>query len=188
MAAYKRDKPSGPLGRALPTGKTVPISTFAALFSELISYHRARTASLAELESKLSDAGYGVGYRMFEMFSLRTGKRELDVISAMKLVSGPLWTQLFGRTADHLDVNKEAAVPEYRIWENLPATNSFISLPKEYSRFNPAAYIAGIVRGMLDGAGFSCHVETMSAKSDGSVDKTVYVIRFSEAVMAREGT
>jgi len=116
MAAYKRDKPSGPLGRALPTGKTVPISTFAALFSELISYHRARTASLAELESKLSDAGYGVGYRMFEMFSLRTGKRELDVISAMKLVSGPLWTQLFGRTADHLDVNKEAAVPECTLW------------------------------------------------------------------------
>ena len=177
----------GALERRLPLAgggdrpPLLPVSTFAALFCEVISYHRTRTASIAELESRLSEAGYGVGVRLLELLSLRSGRRETDAVSAVKALSGAVWTQLFGRPADHLDVNKDAAGAEYRIWDNLPVTNTFISLPKEYARFNPAAFVAGIVRGMLDGAGFSCTVSAMNAASDGPVEKTVYVIRFTGA-------
>lgn len=156
----------------------------------MINYFtRGKKGSIAELEARLSDVGHGVGYRMLELFSLRTGKRELDVVNMVKLVSGPIWTHLFGKTADHLDVNKDAASPEYRIWDNLPLTNTFISLPKELSRFNPACFIAGVVRGILDGAGFPCTVQTMSADApEYAVDKTVYVITFAPAVLGREGS
>ena len=32
--------------------------------------------------------------------------------------------------------------------------NKYISLPKDYASLNCAAFVAGIVRGALDGAGF----------------------------------
>jgi hypothetical protein len=108
-----------------------------------------------------------------------SGRREADAVAAVRALSGPVWTQLFGRPADHLDVSKEGGVVEYRIWDSLPATNTFISVPREYSRFNPACFIAGLVRGMLEAAGFACVVQAGSAPADGPVDKTVYVIRFT---------
>jgi len=175
------------LDRRLPDGLTAgagarggaPIATFAVLYAEVLAYHRTRTASTAELEARLSEAGAGVGVRLYELLALRSGRREPDAVSAVKALSGTLWTQLFGRPADHLDVNKEGGVVEYRIWDNLPATNTFISVPKEYSRFNPACFIAGLVRGVLDSAGFPCSVAALNAASDGPIDKTVYVIRFT---------
>lgn len=111
--AGRRDRPPPPLARPIPAGKTVPATTFCSLYAEMINYFtRGKKGSIAELEARLSDVGHGVGYRMLELFSLRTGKRELDVVNMVKLVSGPIWTHLFGKTADHLDVNKDAASPE----------------------------------------------------------------------------
>lgn len=37
---------------------------------------------------------------------------------------------------------------------DLPFTK-FVSVPREMGHLNPAAFVAGIVRGALDGAGFS---------------------------------
>ncbi len=180
--------PEHPLGRKLPVGKTVPATTFCSLFGEMINYYRTKKGgSIAELEARLHEAGAGIGYRLLELLSLRTGKRELDVLHAVQFVSGPVWTHLFGRRADKLDVSKDGGVTEYRIWDNLPLTNTYISLPRELARFNPACFIAGIVRGVLDGAGFPCAVRTMSADAaEFAVDTTVYVIAFAASVWARE--
>ncbi len=46
-----------------------------------------------------------------------------------------------------------------------PATNSFISVPKDASRFNPAAFVAGIIRGTLDSAGFVSIVITENVRA-----------------------
>lgn len=119
--AGRRDRPQPPLARPIPAGKTVPATTFCSLYAEMINYFtRGKKGSIAELEARLSDVGHGVGYRMLELFSLRTGKRELDVVNMVKLVSGPIWTHLFGKTADHLDVNKDAASPECASASNDP--------------------------------------------------------------------
>jgi hypothetical protein len=40
------------------------------------------------------------------------------------------------------------------IREAEPLTNHFISMPKELARLNPAAFVAGILHGMLDAASF----------------------------------
>ena len=43
---------------------------------------------------------------------------------------------------------------EYMISDYDLLISKFISVPKSYSSFNPGALAAGIVRGMLDSAGF----------------------------------
>ena len=63
------------LDRRLPeagaASARAPIATFAVLYAELLAYHRSRTASTAELEARLSEAGAGIGARMAELTALR---------------------------------------------------------------------------------------------------------------------
>ena len=40
------------------------------------------------------------------------------------------------------------------IYENAPITNAFVSVPADMSQFNGAAYIAGIIAGIMDSAKF----------------------------------
>ena len=41
--------------------------------------------------------------------------------------------------------------------DNQPLTNKFISVPKEFGDLNCAAFIAGIVKGVLDSTDFVLH-------------------------------
>lgn len=43
---------------------------------------------------------------------------------------------------------------EYMISDNDLFVNKFISVPRDMGQLNCAAFVAGIVRGVLDGAGF----------------------------------
>lgn len=43
---------------------------------------------------------------------------------------------------------------EYMISDASLPTNRFVSVPKSYGSFNPGALVAGIIRGLLDAAGF----------------------------------
>ena len=45
-------KPVAALARPLPAGRTVSASAFAFMFSELLNYHRQRTANLTEVASR----------------------------------------------------------------------------------------------------------------------------------------
>ena len=71
----------------------------------------------------------------------------------LQFVSGPLWTQLFGKPADALEKSKDQP-NAFMIRDESPITNFFISVPRDAARFNPASFLAGIVRGVLDSAGF----------------------------------
>jgi hypothetical protein len=44
---------------------------------------------------------------------------------------------------------------EYMITDYDMMFNKFISVPKTYGSFTPSAIVAGVVRGILDAAGFS---------------------------------
>lgn len=93
-----------PLAKPLPSGRTVSLSAFAFLYGEMVSYFQARTTSMADLETRLDNAGYGIGVRLLELtaFKDRPAKRDITVLSALQFVSGTLWTHLFGKTADTL--------------------------------------------------------------------------------------
>ncbi len=130
------------LQRTLPRAgdRNVSLSTFGFLFAEFISYYQQRVTSMSDLETRLESAGRDVGVRFLELVAFRDrgGKRESTVVGMLQFVSGPAWQCLFGKNADALEKSTEQP-NQYMIREDEPITNTFISMPKEYSKVNVAA-------------------------------------------------
>ena len=105
----------------------------------------------------------------------------------LQFVSGAMWASLFGRPADALEKSTDKA-HTYMIRDDEPLVGSFISVPKDMARFNPASFMAGIVKGVLEGAGFPCAVKAVTVPApEGAVrDRVVFLITFDESVAARE--
>jgi trafficking protein particle complex subunit 5 len=91
------------------------------------------------------------------------------MITNSKYVSNVVWRHLFNKEADSLqrsmeneDECKRISCPNYfsfeglpdMIHENNPVTNTFVSLPADMGQLNCAAYLAGIIAGVLDSAKF----------------------------------
>jgi hypothetical protein len=85
------------------------------------------------------------------------------------------------------------------ISDNEPLVNAYISVPREMSQLNCAAFVAGIVEGVCDGAGFrttgvSAHWAAEGGEGpvkSGGVQgmwpgKTVFLIKFAPEVLERE--
>ena len=104
---------------------------------------------------RLEDAGYGVGHRVLELLAFRERqyKRETKLIGVLQFVSSTVWKALFNKVADSLERSTENE-DEYMIHEREPITNAFVSAPADMSQLNCAAYIAGIISGVLNGASF----------------------------------
>ena len=110
--------------------------------------------------------------------------KEVRVIGALKFVAETLWKGLFGKAADSLEKGVDGD-QEYMIHEATPVTNHFVSVPTHLGSLNCASYIAGIVKGVLDGSGFACEV-TAHSVDEGGANKTVFLLKFSEDVIARD--
>lgn len=72
-----------------------------------------------------------------------------------------------------------------------PLVNRYISVPSDYGHFNCAAFIAGIIHGALDAAGFSAEVTTRALAKNGDAEPrsdqvAVYYIKFDASVVERE--
>ena len=155
------------------------LSAFSSLFSEVVTYFHGRVTSMSDLETRLEATGQGVGARFLELVAFREkpGRRETTVVGMLTFLTGPAWQSLFGKSADALEKSTEQA-HTYQIREDAPITNLFISMPKDYSRVNVAAYVAGIIRGMMEAAAFPCTVKavTVPAAAGSPLDKTVFVV------------
>jgi hypothetical protein len=77
------------------------------------------------------------------------------------------WKSLFGKNADALEKSAENE-NEYMIKEMDPVTNKFVSVPAELGKLNCAAYIAGIISGILEGTGHPAAVSAHTIE-DGMV-------------------
>lgn len=117
-----------------------------------------------------------------------------------------MWTHLFGRQADRLEKSSNPETPdEYMIIDNEPLVNAYISVPREMSQLNCAAYVAGMIEGVCDGAGFPARVTAHSVgaqatggSSEGGAGaeggavqemwpgKTVFLVKFAKEVLERE--
>ena len=104
---------------------------------------------------RLDRVGYDVGIRILELLSYRerSMKRHLEVLDILKYIHSVAWPYMFGKKADDLQ-QANAADDEYMISDNDLLVGKFISIPKSYSSFVPGSLVAGIVRGMLEAAGF----------------------------------
>ena len=81
------------------------------------------------------------------------GRRETRLINILQFVSSTVWKSLFGKAADALERSTDNE-DEYMISDSAPLTNQFISVPPDLGQLNCAAFIAGIIKGVLDGAQF----------------------------------
>ena len=75
------------------------------------------------------------------------------------------------------------------IIDNEPLVNKFVSVPKEMSQLNCAAWVAGVVEGVCDAAGLSaeCSAHSLEGGKEGAAPgRTVILVRFGESTMDRE--
>ena len=72
------------------------------------------------------------------------------------------------------------------IIDNTPVTNQHISVPKEMSQLSCAAYVAGVIEGVCDGAGFGAKVSAHNHGTDVWPNRTVFLVKFDEKVLERE--
>eukprot|EP00752_Nemacystus_decipiens_P001674 g1625.t1 len=166
----------------------VSLSAFSFVFSEMVQYFQDRVTSIADLERKLEEAGYGMGLRVLELqtFRERLQKRRVRLLPMLQWVSSNVWKALFGKTADSLERSTENE-DEYMIHEREPMTNSFVSVPADLGQLNCAALVAGVIAGVLDGASFPARVSAHNVEMEkGQRDKTVFLIKFDPEVLARE--
>ncbi|KAF2148240.1 TRAPP I complex [Myriangium duriaei CBS 260.36] len=170
----------------------VSLSAFAHIFNSLISYHQTRAPSVSDLESRLATSGYPIGVKMLDLLLYRqpqrTATRPTRLLELLQFIHTQLWRALFFRTADALELSTSSNA-EYMITDNEPLVNSFISVPKDMSQLNCAAFVGGMIEGVCDAAGFP--TETVTAHSAGEGDemwpgKTIFLIRFKKEVVERE--
>ncbi|KAK1445269.1 transporter particle component [Colletotrichum cuscutae] len=171
-------------------------SSFAYLFSEMVSYAQRNVKDISELEQRLNVQGHSIGLKLLDLLLFRepprTQTRPLTIITLLHFIKQSCWQHLFGRQADRLEKSADPAKPdEYMIIDNEPLVNAYISVPREMSQLNCAAYVAGIVEGICDGAGFPARVSAhnIAAKDEHEMwpGKTVFLVKFRPEVLEREG-
>ncbi|KAG1678957.1 hypothetical protein FOA52_013020 [Chlamydomonas sp. UWO 241] len=182
------------LDRPLPKTRqevpTVSLSAFAFLTSEILQYTMDNASSTSDLDERLDRIGFEVGTRQLELLSWRADRqprRRPEVLDALRFVHSVAWPHLFSKTADDLQ-QAAAADDEYMISDSNLPTIRFVSVPKSYGAFNPGALVAGIVRGLLDAAGFPARVSAHFVEQRDGRGKatTTFLIKFDASVMARE--
>lgn len=184
-------KPSNIADRPLSKSRleTVSFSAYAYLFSELISYAMDRAASITELEERLDKVGFDVGLRLLELLCWRekVPKRRPEVLDILKFIHSSAWPFMFGKTADDLQ-QANAADDEYMISDHDLLVGKYISIPKSYATFVPGSIAAGMVRGMLDAAGFPARVSAHFVEStqQRSRPTTTILVKFDKVVMQRQ--
>lgn len=158
------------------------LSAFAFLFSEMVQYSRKRIESTSDLERKLELLGHNIGLRVLELISHRekSGRRETKLVEILQFITSVCWKSLFGKPADGLQKSAENE-NEYMISELQPITNKFISVPAEHGKsLNCAAYIAGIIAGILEGANQPARVTAHLVDNGDGQEKTVFLIKMEE--------
>ncbi|KAK9453610.1 NO signaling/Golgi transport ligand-binding domain-containing protein [Dipodascopsis uninucleata] len=164
------------------------LAAFSFLFSEIVQYSQKNVEGIQEMEKKLSDYGYRVGQRVLEWTVVRetkNAKREIRVLSLLQFIHSVIWKSILGKPADALEKSKDME-DEYMIIDNDPVVNKYISVPKEMSQLNCAAFQAGVIEAVLDGCQFPARVTAHSVPTDLFPLKTVFLIKLDPIVLERE--
>lgn len=171
----------------------------------------------ARPQNRLNVQGHPIGLKLLDLLLYREPPRQQarprDIITLLHLIKIQLWTHLFGRQADQIQRSSNPDTPdEYMIIDNEPLVNAYVSVPREMSQLNCAAYVAGMIEGVCDGAGFPARVTAHSvggqaaaggdggagagggdagAAAAGAVQemwpgKTVFLVKFAGEVLERE--
>ncbi|MBA0657959.1 hypothetical protein Goklo_010211, partial [Gossypium klotzschianum] len=126
--------------------------------------------------------GVSAGTMNLCFFMPQGNRRETRLLGILSFVHSTVWKVLFGKVADSLEKGTEHE-DEYMISEKDLLVNKYISIPKDMGTFNCGAFVAGIVRGVLDGAGFPAVVTAHFVPMEGlQRPRTTILIKFAEEV------
>ncbi|GFP81706.1 trafficking protein particle complex subunit 5 [Phtheirospermum japonicum] len=191
---------SNVLDRPLGKGKQeVSLSAFAFLFSELVQYNQTQVEQHSR-SWKEDYTEYLISFLNVDQirgcwlccWSQGSGtslsQREvLTKVTLHALVPVPRPRSYCNaiQVADSLEKGTEHE-DEYMISEKELLVNRFISIPKDMGAFNCGAFVAGIVRGVLDNAGFPAVVTAHFVPVDGQQrPRTTILIKFAEEVLLK---
>ncbi|KAK7492878.1 hypothetical protein BaRGS_00015825 [Batillaria attramentaria] len=181
MASMGKQKSSS-LDKSLSKGKPeVNAATYALLFSEIVQYCQNRVYTVPELQNKLAEMGQHVGSHLLDVLFLREKgfKREIKLLSMLIFIKSNFWKTVFGKEAEKLEqANDDERT--YFIIEKEPLVNKYISVPKDKGSLNCAAFTAGMLEAVLNGANFPAKVTVHWHKG------TCFMIKFDESVIARD--
>lgn len=167
----------------------VPLSTFAYLFSELVQYSQMNVSNVGDLERRLEAVGWSVGVRLLEILTYRerAGRRETRLLDMLRFVHSTVWKYMFGRAASDLE-QSNTDEDEYMISDNNALfMTKYTSVPKEMGSLNCNAFMAGVVKGVLDGAGFPARVTAHFVTVEGKAQpRTTMLLKFDASVLERE--
>lgn len=128
---------------------------------------------------RLNLHGYTVGQRLLELLLWRDGrsaKRETRILGILQFITTTLYRSIFNKPADGLEKSRDNE-DEYMLIDNDPMVSSYISIPKEMSQLNCAAFVAGIIEAVLDGCLFPSRVTAHSVPTEQFPGKTVFLSR-----------
>jgi len=172
----------------------VNLSAFSYVFRELVHYYHGRVSRIGDLQDKLQEAGEQVGHRMLEFIAYRqrpglspwwqSQESTRGIVGMLSFIKDICWKSMFGKVADNLQKSVERD-SEYMIHDNDPIVNKYISVPSEMGSLDCASFMAGIIKGILDSAGFGAEVRAVPVEiEDGSKRcRTVFVINFDQKAM-----
>ncbi|KAH0575356.1 TRAPPC5/Trs31 [Spironucleus salmonicida] len=141
-------------------------------FAHVQQRHRGLPADeyITACEQRLQALGVEAGARLWEQFCLRRlestdrGVRApLDLGSAqdvLNAVRAPFWAFLFGED-ERRDVQLLRLKDNngFYLIEREPATDQYISFPRDYSGIQPSAVLSGVIRAVLGCCGFESAVK-----------------------------
>ena len=144
---------------APPPYLQVSLRLAALLHAEVIKYSQEWVEGSGDLEDRLAALGRRVGFRLAELLQFRSGstRREVRILGLLYHLNGTVWKTVTGKMLDSLE-KSTARDDEYMVTDNENPTTRFTALPREMAEFNCAAYHAGIIAGVLYGAGFVGHL------------------------------
>ena len=123
---------------------------------------------------------------MLEVLSYRdkSNRREIRLQGILQFINTNVWRCLFGKAADSLEIYND---DEYVISDRTLLVNRFISVPKDLGDLNCAAFAAGVVKGVLEDAGFPAEVSAYYATVEGQArPRTNILMKFAPEVLERE--
>lgn len=163
----------------------VSLSAFCYLFSEMVQYCMYTATSESSFTQRLHALGIDIGHRLLELLTIRDKytKRHMTIISVLSFVSTSVWKYLFGHHAILLKGRDDPS--EYMINDKELQITKFISTPKDMQHTSCAAFVAGIVEGILRYSNFPAAVSAHNIEEENQQRSVTMLIQFEREVLQR---
>eukprot|EP00995_Heteronema_vittatum_P008433 NODE_3634_length_648_cov_365.896494_g1942_i1.p1 GENE.NODE_3634_length_648_cov_365.896494_g1942_i1~~NODE_3634_length_648_cov_365.896494_g1942_i1.p1 ORF type:complete len:128 (-),score=31.12 NODE_3634_length_648_cov_365.896494_g1942_i1:103-486(-) len=113
----------------------------------------------------------------------KTPKRENNIINMLSFIHTSCWKTLFGKAASGLE---KISDEKYTIVDDDLMVTRYISVPGDLSGLSCAAFVAGIVRAILDNADFTSKVTAIPTPTPELPNQTRILVEFDAHVISRD--